>query len=216
MSLLFSPKISAERRAFTHAIIIPCILSLIMILVFALENGMGWDFHKAGVLPRHWENFGGVFTYIFIHSDWGHLGNNIFSFIVLSSCLYFFYKTIASKILFVSYILSGMILWLIGRENWHIGASGLVYSLAFFLFFSGIIRKYVPLIAISFFVVFMYGSMVWYVFPWKAQEQISWEGHLAGAITGLLLAVLSRNYGPQKPEINWEEEEEEENEGIQN
>jgi len=210
MYLLFSSKTSPEKRAFIHAVFIPTILSLIMILVFTFEKGMNLDFHYAGVYPRHLDGFGGVFTSVFIHSDWSHLFNNVFSFTILSSCLYFFYKTIASKVLVVSYLLSGIVLWVIGRENWHIGASGLIYSLAFFLFFSGVIRRDVPLLAISFFVVFMYGSMVWYVFPWKAHEQISWEGHLAGAFTGLLLAVLSRNYGPQKPQVVWEEEEESE------
>jgi membrane associated rhomboid family serine protease len=113
------------------------------------------------------------------------------------------------KVLTLSYVLSGLILWIIGRDNWHIGASGLIYSLAFFLFFSGIIRKHISLIAISLVVAFVYGSMIWHVFPWQVQDPISWEGHLAGGIIGFVLSICYRNEGPQKPVIKWDDEEDE-------
>ena len=177
-----------------------------MILCFILEKGMDWDFHTAGVFPRRIENLWGVFTLVFVHADWSHLVNNVISFVLLGCLLYYFYKELASKVLILSYLFSGLILWFIGRDSWHIGASGLIYSIAFFLFFSGIIRKYVPLIAISLVVAFIYGSMVWHIFPWQQQDPISWEGHLAGGIIGLVLSVLFRNEGPQKPIKIWEAE----------
>ena len=179
-----------------------------MILTFVLEKGMKWDFHSAGVLPRHIENIGGIFTIIFLHSGWEHLINNIISFEILATLLYLFYKQLATKVLLISYLASGLLLWMIGRESWHIGASGLIYSIAFFLFFSGIIRKHIPLIAISLVVAFIYGSMVWHIFPWQKHDAISWEGHLSGGITGLILSVLYKRKGPQKPIKDWEENEE--------
>jgi len=177
-----------------------------MVLCFVLEKGMDWDFHTAGVFPRRIENLWGVFTLVFVHADWSHLVNNVISFILLGSLLYYFYKELATKVMVISYFFSGLILWFIGRDSWHIGASGLIYSLAFFLFFSGFIRKYVPLIAISLVVAFIYGSMVWHIFPWQNQDPISWEGHLAGGIIGFALSVFYRNEGPQKPVKIWEEE----------
>lgn len=180
-----------------------------MILCFILEKGMNWDFHTAGVYPRRIESVWGVFTVIFIHANWSHLINNVISFIILSSFLYYFYKQIATKVMIISYIFSGLILWLIGRESWHIGASGLIYSLAFFLFFSGIFRKYIPLIAISLVVAFIYGSMIWHIFPWQLQDPVSWEGHLAGGIIGLILSIYYRKDEPQKPIKNWDDEDEE-------
>jgi len=167
---------------------------------------MDWDFHTAGVFPRRIENLWGVFTLVFVHADWSHLANNVISFVVLGSLLYYFYKELATKVMVISYFFSGLILWFIGRDSWHIGASGLIYSLAFFLFFSGFIRKYVPLIAISLVVAFIYGSMVWHIFPWQNQDPISWEGHLAGGIIGFGLSIFYRNEGPQKPVKIWEEE----------
>jgi len=177
-----------------------------MVLCFVLEKGMDWDFHTAGVFPRRIENLWGIFTLVFVHADWSHLVNNVISFILLGSLLYYFYKELATKVMVISYFFSGLILWFIGRDSWHIGASGLIYSLAFFLFFSGFIRKYVPLIAISLVVAFIYGSMVWHIFPWQNQDPISWEGHLAGGIIGFALSVFYRNEGPQKPVKIWEEE----------
>jgi len=195
-----------NKQQFKNAIFIPTILGLLMILSFILERGMEWDFHTAGVYPRRIENLWGIFTLIFVHADWTHLINNVFSFVLLSGFLYYFYNQIASKVLVLSYVFSGLILWLIGRDSWHIGASGLIYSIAFFLFFSGIIRKYVPLIAISFIVAFVYGSMIWHIFPWQIQDPVSWEGHLAGGVVGSVLSVWLRNAEPQKPVHNWEEE----------
>jgi len=203
-----------NKQQFKNAIFIPAVLGLIMILSFLLERGMDWDFHTAGVYPRRSENVWGVFTIIFIHADWTHLANNVVSFVLLSGFLYYFYNQIATKVLVISYLFSGLILWLIGRESWHIGASGLIYALAFFLFFSGIIRKHIPLIAISFIVAFVYGSMIWHIFPWQVQDPISWEGHLSGGIIGTVLSIWFRNAGPQKPVKIWDEEDDDTDEPL--
>jgi len=205
--MLFKSNSSSQKRQFYYAIFIPFAIGIMMILSFVLENGMNWDFHTAGVYPRRVESIPSILSLIFVHSDWSHLANNVISFVILGSLLYYFYKQIATKVLLISYVFSGIILWIIGRENWHIGASGLVYSLAFFLFFSGIIRKHIPLIAISLVVSFVYGSMIWHIFPWQTHDPISWEGHLSGGIVGLILSIWYRNEGPQKPIVIWDETE---------
>ena len=200
---------SFNKQQFFDAVFIPLILGILMILTFILEKGMDWDFHTAGVYPRRIENIWGIFTVIFIHADWSHLANNVISFLILSFFLYFFYKQIASQVLVISYIFSGFILWIIGRESWHIGASGLIYSIAFFLFFSGIFRRHVPLIALSFVIAFIYGGMIWHIFPWQLEDPVSWEGHLAGGTIGFIVSICYRNAGPQKPVKVWENEEDE-------
>jgi membrane associated rhomboid family serine protease len=105
-------------------------------------------------------------------------------------------------------VLSGAVTWVIGRDSYHVGASGLVFAILFFLFFSGLFRKYIPLVAVSMIVAFIYGGTVWSIFPITemVDASISWEGHLSGAISGLLLAVIFRKQGPQKPVETWEEE----------
>ena len=90
------------------------------------------------------------------------------------------------------------------RKSYHIGASGIIYLLFSFIFFSGIIRKNYRLVAVSLMVIFLYGSMVWYVLPVK--ESVSWEGHLSGFISGLAMAFIYRDTGPQKFQYEWEKE----------
>jgi membrane associated rhomboid family serine protease len=210
--MLNNPNPFTGKRQFINAIFIPFVLGILMIMSFLLERGMDWDFHTAGIFPRRITSIWGVLTLVFVHADWSHLANNVISFVFLGSFLCFFYRQIAAKVLFISYISSGLLLWLIGRESWHIGASGLIYSIAFFLFFSGIIRKHIPLIALSLVVVFIYGNMVWHVFPWEIHDPISWEGHLAGGVTGFILSIYYRKEGPQRPVKQWTEENEGEEE----
>ena len=199
-----------EKKRLKQAVFIPFLLVVCMFLSFILEKGMGWDFHTAGIYPRRPEGAWGVLVCAFIHADWEHLFNNLLSFFILASVLYYFYSPLAGRILLLSYLFSGIVLWCIGRANWHIGASGVIYALAFFLFTSGVLRKHVPLAAISLFVVFLYGNMVWHVFPWQEDDPTSWEGHLAVLITGVTLAIVYRHQGPQKPVKVWEEDEEDE------
>lgn len=101
--------------------------------------------------------------------------------------------------------MSGVWIWISARESYHIGASGLVYGLVTFLFFSGWFRKEKKVAAISMLVIFLYGGLWWGMLPIK--EDISFEGHIWGAFAGLLLAVVFRKQGPQKPIYTWEEDE---------
>ncbi|MCK4920530.1 MAG: rhomboid family intramembrane serine protease, partial [Bacteroidales bacterium] len=117
----------------------------------------------------------------------------------LSLALFYFYREVSYQVFFLSYLSTGLLVWLVGREAYHIGASGIIYSLAAFLFVSGILRKNRNLLAISLLVTFLYGSMIWGLLPYD--YKISWESHLMGAITGVALAFIYRKYGPE-PDIN--------------
>jgi hypothetical protein len=58
---------------------------------------------------------------------------------------------------------------------------------------------------VSALVVFLYGSITWGIFPFD--RTMSWEGHLFGTISGILVAYHYRKEGPQKLEYHWSEEE---------
>ena len=193
-------------RALNRIIFIPFLFSIIMVLVFLLENGMDWNFSKAGIYPRKPEYLWTLVTYIFVHANWSHLVNNLLSFFMLSSSLFYFYRPVNLKIFILLWLFSGILLWVIGRESRHVGASGLIYAMASFLFFSGLIRRHIPLIAISLVVTLIYGNMVWHIFPWTVNDPVSWEGHFAGLLTGFIIAIVFRKEGPQKPLKIWEEE----------
>lgn len=154
---------------------------------------MNWK--RYGNHPRVWSDWSGVFTFPFLHSDLEHLWNNTATFFTLNGFLFYFYRSIALRVWIGLFLLSGTGLWLfaeIGKN--HIGASGLIYALAAFLFVSGVIRKSQLLLRVSLVVAFLYGGMVWWMLPVDAQ--ISWEGHLSGAISGVIGAFLMRSKGP--------------------
>jgi len=173
----------------------PFILLTIFWLVKIIESYFGINFGEYGIKPRTIDGLQGIILYPFIHGDWSHLINNSISYFILSFSLYYFYDKIATKIWFWIYILSGIWLWCLGRPNYHIGASGIIYGLASFLFFSGIFRKNKSLSIISLLVVFIYGSMVWGVLP--IDYTISFEGHFTGALSGLILSFFYKNEGPE-------------------
>ena len=194
-----------KQRVF-YALFIPTLCVLSMGFVFVLMQWFHVDAEIGGIWPRTWKGLLGIFTHIFVHASWQHLLNNVVSFWVLSVSLFYFYHNIALKIAFYEWLLVGVCIWLGGRAGCHVGASGVIYALAFFLLVSGFIRHHIPLMAISFIVIFLYGSMVWHLFPWQPTDTVSWEGHLFGAIIGVVLAFVYRHQGPQKPVKIWEEE----------
>ena len=123
--------------------------------------------------------------------------------------LRYFYKGQSFVVLLFGILFSGLGTWLLGRPSYHIGASGLIYALVSFIFFKGIFTKYYRLVALSFTIVILYGGSVWYMFP-NVKEGISWEGHLAGFVVGLALALLLKTpqfgktifYEWQQPDFN--------------
>lgn len=191
------------------AAVIPLFLLMVMYLLKVLEVGMEWDFTRLGVYPMQQRGVFGIFAHPLIHSSFKHLLANTLPFFFLAWCLFYFYRHIAPYILFTVWIGCGLLTFLIGKPGWHIGASGIIYALAFFLFFSGILRKYVPLVAISLLITFLYGGLVWNMFPQFAKDTTSWEGHLSGAIAGTLCAIGFMNQGPQRPDPFADEPEEE-------
>jgi membrane associated rhomboid family serine protease len=197
------------RKKLLLSMIIPGIFIFFMWLVKIIELLFEIDLSRFGIYPLTAKGLSGILLSPFIHADFTHLFNNSIPLFLLSVALFYFYSEVALKVFIWTYFLTGLLVWFAGREAWHIGASGLVYGLASFLFFSGIIRRYFRLIALSLLIVFLYGSMVWGLFP-GVYKNVSWESHMLGFFSGVLLAVLFRNQGPQNPVYEWMEEEEEE------
>ena len=182
-----------ELRFSNRMIIIPFVMVFTIWFIYWIEIKFGLNFNKYGIFPRSFSGLKGILFSPFIHSSTSHLFNNSIPLFVLTSMLFFFYREVVLKVFIYGIILTGFLTWLIGRESYHIGASGAVYLLFSFVFFSGILKKHFRLVAVSLVVIFLYGSMVWYVFPIK--KGISWEGHLSGFVVGFILALRYRKQG---------------------
>ena len=200
----------AEKRKFFGSLVIPLILVALMWLVKIIEVSFGIDLGSWGVVPHTPRGLIGILTLPFLHGSWEHLLSNSVPILVLGTALYYCYPTLANRVMLITYLASGLLTWGIGNpHSVHIGASALVYGLNLFLITSGFIRGNRMLIVIALIMVFLYGSFIWGMIPALAIPQnISWEGHLSGAIIGVLLALFLRKEGPQKEVYHWDEEEE--------
>ena len=177
--------------------------------IFWINEAWALDLNRYGMRPRAIDGWYGIITYPLLHKDLEHIFSNAVPLFILMAMLKFFYEGISVRVFLLSWVLGGAWLWLGGRDaSVHIGASGIVYSLASFLFFSGIWRMERRTLAVSFIVVFLYGGMVWGVFPWF--RDTSWEGHLFGGMAGLLVSWIYRKKEPQRVRYDWEEEPDEE------
>merc|ERR1712137_47303 len=185
--------------------LVPVVYVVTIWFIYWVEIQFNFNFNKLGVYPRSLSGFKGVFLTHFIHSNASHLFNNSIPLFVLLTSLFYFYKEVALRVLLFGGFFTGFLTWCIARESYHIGASGIVYLLFSFVFFSGIIKKHFRLVALSLIIIFLYGSMIWYVLPIK--EGMSWEGHLSGFLVGLVFAFLFKNKGIVKQEHQFTETE---------
>lgn len=199
------------------AIIVPFIMLSLMWIGFALQQ-IGWFESCTGALiPFVPEGLKGIILSPLLHGSWEHLLSNSLPIGVLLFLLYEFYPELASKVFFRGWLFTGALIWLLPPSLFFdsiytciIGASGLVYMLAFFLFFSGVFRWNVKLLTISLLVVLYYGSLIWGMLPEELFSQlqepsrISWQAHAAGAIVGVGLAFYYKNQGEKRKKFIWE------------
>jgi membrane associated rhomboid family serine protease len=172
-------------------ILLPLLFVLLLWVVYWYEIHYHVNLSHYGIYPRASFGLKGIFASPFLHSDLKHLTNNSIPLFVLLMALRYFYREQSFTVIVLGILFSGLGTWLIGRQSYHIGASGLIYALVSFIFFKGIFTKYYRLIALSLIIVLLYGGMIWYMFP-KVDDAVSWEGHLFGFITGFVMSVLLR------------------------
>ena len=200
----------SEKRKLIHSLIFPALFIFIMWMVKFSEIIFNIDFKDLGVYPRSVYGLIGIISSPFIHADFAHLIANSLPLFFLSFMLFYFYREISYKIFFLIFFVTGIWVWFGGRESFHIGASGIVYGLASFLFFSGIIRRNTKLMGITLVIAFLYGSMIWGIFPeFFPEKNISWESHLSGLLGGLIFAYYYRKQGPKIKKYDWEDDEDE-------
>lgn len=144
-----------------------------------------------GIYPRENAALIGIVTAPIIHGSWEHLISNTLPILILGILLFLTYNRIALLIWVAIHLLTGTLVWLLARSSYHVGASGIIYGVASFLFFSAWFRLNIKAIAIASIVALFYGSLIWGVLP--IQEGVSWESHLLGAIVGLILAYFFRS-----------------------
>ena len=202
----FSPQLkkpTPKEEFFNHL----AVILLVLFLLWSIKIGeifFGRSLSHWGLWPRTAEGLVGILTMPLLHGDFDHLVSNSVGLFFLGLALLHFYPKVAAKVVLLTILWGGLLVWLMARPAYHIGASGLIYGLSSFLFFSGLLRRDRRSVGAALIVAFLYGSAVWGVLPYKVG--ISWEGHLFGAIAGTLLALRYKNIDPP-PKPQWEGEE---------
>jgi membrane associated rhomboid family serine protease len=152
-----------------------------------------------GVAPRRVSGLLGIAAMPFLHANLPHILSNTVPLFVLLVLLAGS-RAESWEVVVLITLLGGLLLWIFGREAVHIGASGLISGLGAFLILSGFLEKRIIPILIALVVGFFYGSaLVMGVIP-RIGSQISWDGHLCGAIAGGIVAVALARASRRKPQ----------------
>jgi membrane associated rhomboid family serine protease len=190
------------RRAFRIALAFAALLWLIWLS----ELILGLDLGHYGVYPGTARGLLGVLSAPLIHGSLAHLSSNTLPVIILGTALLYGYPRSARLVIPAIYFGAGIGVWLIGRNAWHIGASGLTFGMMFFVFCSGVLRWDTRSIGLALVVFLLYGGMIWGIFP--GDPAVSFESHLSGGLIGVSLAVMLRKRDPPPPRkrYSWEDE----------
>ena len=200
---------ATARHSLRRTAIAVGIFVLLLWVIWLADAIFGLHLARYGVYPRDLSGLFGILSAPLIHGSGEHIFSNTLPLLVLGTALFYGYPRSAWIVFPGIYLGSGLGVWLFARQSYHIGASGVAHGLMFFILVVGILRRDRPAIALSLLVIFLYGGMVWGIFPQK--PGVSFEAHLFGALAGLSLAFLLRNRDPKPPErrYSWEDEAEE-------
>jgi membrane associated rhomboid family serine protease len=180
-------KDSKYSEALVYALIWPILLGI----SWLLQSAGVWEVSQGGLYPRTLHGLLGIITAPFLHGDIHHWLGNTTALAVLSLFFYWKYPKLYIKTTLWVWLLGYGYTWLLARASYHIGASGIVYGYTFFLAGAGLYTRQMRDLAMSFLVIFLYGSAFWGIFPMT--PGISWEAHLFGGLAGLFALWWYKN-----------------------
>jgi membrane associated rhomboid family serine protease len=202
----------SERARANFRLAVKISLGFVALLWLVPLLGWGLELERFGVRPREWIGVPGILVAPLLHADFTHLIANSLPLLVLGTTMLHLYPSSAFRVLPAVYLGPGIVVWFFGKGGVHVGASGLIYGLASYIFVAGVLRRDRRAIAASLLVAFMYGTLVWGVLP--LNPVVSWETHLAAALIGISLAIVFRDRDvPPRVRHSWEDETDEFEEG---
>ncbi len=178
------PILSSLKREFKGIIVFVAVIWV----VFILDRFLPLE--RLALFPRHLTGLPGVVFSPFLHKDLSHIFSNTVPLLTLLGLLAGS-RANSAKTVVILILGSGLLLWLFGRSVPVIGASGLVFALIGFLVSSGFFERRLLAILVGLFVGFSYGGTLFFgILP--GQSGISWDGHLFGAVAGVITAWVLR------------------------
>ena len=197
-----------KSNKFIESLALPAKFVMLIWGIHLFQWASGIDLRFLGTLPKQIEGLRGIIFTPLLHKDFGHIISNTPPLFVLSAIIMFFYRRVAIPSFLMIYLLTGLAVWLFARTGYnHIGASGVIYGLVAFVFWSGIFRRNIKSIVLALIVVFYYGSMVLGIIP--GDELVSWESHLMGGLVGIFVAYWFKEKiekDEEREKYSWETE----------
>jgi len=195
-----------KNLSLSDSIVLTCSFVLLLWIIKLSETVFGVSLHQLGVYPKVFSGLVGVISGPLIHGSWKHVIGNSLPILLLGSMLIYGYPKSRWWVLGITWLISGIGVWLFARANYHIGASGITHGVFFFLFVAGILRRDKRSSALLMVAFFMYGTMFWTIFP--REPGVSFEYHLFGAFSGVVCALAFRQWDPkpEKKAYSWEQE----------
>jgi membrane associated rhomboid family serine protease len=199
---------SEGKNSFSSALKISASVIAVLWVVFLLDVFLfrlpEQSLTQYGIIPRHIQGLKGVLYSPFLHGNRPHLISNTIPLFILLTILYLDSRYHPNRSIFLIWFISGIGTWLIAdlfptRRSFavansphvHIGASSVIYGLVTYLISAGYwMKRWRPfLIAVLTFI--FYRGIFYGIIP--QDSQISWEGHLSGAIAGFLVAKFNHD-----------------------
>lgn len=142
---------------------------------------------RGGIRPRRVTGLDGILWSPFLHSGWGHIISNTIPFAVLGALVAVRGVSRWLTVTLTAVLLGGTLTWIFAGGGNHIGASGVVFGYLGALIGAAIFERRPSSIAPALVAVLLYSGIVVGFVP---QAGVSWEGHLFGAIAGLIAAKV--------------------------
>ncbi len=160
-------------------------------LLEAVDQASGNSLDQYGITPRTDDGLVGVFAAPFLHGGWEHLASNSVPFFVLGVIVLLDGWRAWLTVTLTIVVVSGATVWLVSPAgSLTLGASGVVFGWLTYLIVRGVYTRAPGQVALGVVVFLFYGGLLWGVLP--TDELVSWQGHLGGAIGGVIAAGRQR------------------------
>jgi membrane associated rhomboid family serine protease len=156
----------------------------------------GWD--RYGIRPRDTDGLEGVVTAPFLHGGFDHLIANTVPFLLLGAAIAFSGAARVALVTVIVMVVGGLGTWLVAPAGTvHIGASGLVFGYAAYLVARGAFSRSLAQVVLGLAVLAVWGTTL--LRGLVPADGISWQGHLFGAVGGIVAAWLLERRRGQVP-----------------
>ena len=158
-------------------------------VVFVL-NTLIWhgDLAQRGIIPRRVDSLTGIIWSPFLHGSYQHIAANTLPLLILGGLVCARGKGTFLVVTIGGILLGGGLTWLFARSACHIGASGLIFCYFGYVASLAWFNRTFGTLCLSVICILGYGGMIKGILPTLAG--ISWEGHLAGLVAGIVLGAL--------------------------